>query len=325
MQSGEDADVLRYISYRLLQLIPVMVLVSIFVFSFVHVLPGDAIDALAGEAEAHDPAVRAALEKELGLDKPVYVQYFVWLKKIVLHGDFGKSITTRRSIGVEVFKRIPATVYLAVAAVLISLIIAIPLGTLAAIKRRTLADYTVTTAAVVGISIPQFWFAILCVLFFALYLGWLPASEYYSPLEDPWLGLQHLLLPAAALGVRLAAITTRLTRASMLDEIRKDYVDTARSLGLSEWRVILKYTLRNALIPTVTVAGLQFGGLLGGTVVIETIFAWPGIGLTLYDAIMSRDYPMVQASVLILAVAYVLVNLLVDITYRLLNPRIRRA
>jgi peptide/nickel transport system permease protein len=216
-------------------------------------------------------------------------------------------------------------VYLAVAAVLISLLIAIPLGTLAAIKRRTLADYTVTTAAVVGISIPQFWFAILCVLFFALYLGWLPASEYYSPLDNPWLGLQHLILPAAALGVRLAAITTRLTRASMLDEIRKDYVDTARSLGLSEWRVILKYTLRNALIPTVTVAGLQFGGLLGGTVVIETIFAWPGIGLTLYDAIMSRDYPMVQASVLILAVAYVLVNLLVDITYRLLNPRIRLA
>jgi peptide/nickel transport system permease protein len=226
---------------------------------------------------------------------------------------------------VEVFKRIPATVYLAVAAVIISLIIAIPLGTIAAVKRRTLADYTVTTAAVVGISIPQFWFAILCVLFFALYLGWLPASEYYSPFANPWLGLQHLLLPAAALGVRLAAITTRLTRASMLDEIRKDYVDTARSLGLSEWRVILKYTLRNALIPTVTVAGLQFGGLLGGTVVIETIFAWPGIGLTLYDAIMSRDYPMVQASVLILAVAYVLVNLLVDITYRLLNPRIRLA
>jgi peptide/nickel transport system permease protein len=317
--------VARYIIYRLLQLIPVMLLVSIFVFSFTHALPGDVIDALAGEAEAHDPAVRAALEKELGLDEPIYVQYFVWLKKIVLHGDFGKSITTRRSIGVEVFKRIPATVYLAVAAVLISLIIAIPLGTLAAIKRRTLADYTVTTAAVVGISIPQFWFAILCVLFFALYLGWLPASEYYSPLDDPWLGLQHLILPAAALGVRLAAITTRLTRASMLDEIRKDYVDTARSLGLSEWRVILKYTLRNALIPTVTVAGLQFGGLLGGTVVIETIFAWPGIGLTLYDAIMSRDYPMVQASVLILAVAYVLVNLLVDITYRLLNPRIRLA
>ncbi|HSF31889.1 MAG TPA: ABC transporter permease [Candidatus Tectomicrobia bacterium] len=316
---------LRYIIYRLLQLIPVMLLVSIFVFAFVHVLPGDAIDALAGEAEAHDPAVRAALEKELGLDKPVYVQYLIWLKKIVLHGDFGKSITTRRSIGVEVFKRIPATVYLAVAAVIISLLIAVPLGTIAAMKRRTLADYAVTTGAVVGISIPQFWFAILCVLFFALYLGWLPASEYVNPLDDPWLGLKHLLLPGAALGVRLAAITTRLTRSSMLDEVRKDYVDTARSVGLPEWRVIFKYTLRNALIPTVTVAGLQFGGLLGGTVIIETIFAWPGIGLTLYDAIVSRDYPTVQASILIIATAYVLVNLFVDIIYRLLNPRIRLA
>jgi peptide/nickel transport system permease protein len=303
----------------------VLLLVSIFVFAMIHALPGDVIDALAGEAEAHDPAVRAALEKELGLNKPIYVQYFTWVGKILLHGDFGKSITTRRSIGVEVFKRIPATVYLAIAAVVISLLIAIPLGTIAAVKRRTLTDYSVTTAAVLGISIPQFWFAILCVLFFALYLGWLPASEYYNPFTDPWLGLQHLLLPAAALGVRLAAITTRLTRSSMLDEIRKEYVDTARSLGLSEWRVIAKYTLKNALIPTVTVAGLQFANLLGGTVVIEVIFAWPGIGLTLYDAIMSRDYPMVQASVLILATAFVLVNLLVDLTYRLLNPRIRLA
>src|SRR5918992_4410142 len=247
------------------------------------------------------------------------------MKKIVLHGDFGKSITTRRSIGVEVFQRIPATVYLAVVAVVISLIIAIPLGTIAAVKRRTLADYTVMVGAVAGLSIPQFWFAILCVLFFALYLGWLPASEYYSPFDDPWLGLKHLLLPASALGVRLAAITTRLTRSSMLDEIRKDYVDTARSVGLPEWRVIFKYTLKNALIPTVTVAGLQFGNLLGGTVIIETIFAWPGIGLTLYDAIVSRDYPTVQASILILAAAYVVVNLFVDIIYRLLNPRIRLA
>jgi peptide/nickel transport system permease protein len=317
--------VLRYAIYRLIQLIPVLLLVSIFVFAMIHALPGDVIDALAGEAEAHDPAVRAALEKELGLNKPIYVQYFTWVGKILLYGDFGKSITTRRSIGVEVFKRIPATVYLAVAATVISLLIAVPLGTIAAVKRRTLTDYSVTTAAVLGISIPQFWFAILCVLFFALYLGWLPASEYYDPFTDPWLGLQHLLLPAAALGVRLAAITTRLTRSSMLDEISKDYVDTARSLGLSEWRVIAKYTLKNALIPTVTVAGLQFANLLGGTVVIEVIFAWPGIGLTLYDAIMSRDYPMVQASVLILATAFVLVNLLVDLTYRLLNPRIRLA
>jgi peptide/nickel transport system permease protein len=317
--------VIRYTLYRLLQLIPVLLLVSMFVFLMVYALPGDVIDALAGEAEAHDPLVRAALEKELGLDQPIYIRYFKWLGKIVLYGDFGKSVTTRRSIGVEVFKRVPATVYLAVVAVVISLIIAIPMGTIAAVKRRTLTDYTVTTGAVLGLSIPQFWFAILCILFFALYLGWLPPSEYYSPFDDFWLGLQHLILPASALGVRLAATTTRLTRSAMLDEITKDYVDTARSIGLSERQVIFKYTLRNALIPTITVAGLQFGNLLGGTVVIEAIFAWPGIGLTLLDAINSRDYPMVQASVLILATAFVLVNLLVDLSYRLLNPRIRLA
>lgn len=324
-QKRGDAEVIRFIMYRFLQLIPVLVLVSIVTFAFMHALPGDVIDALAGDAETNDPARRAALEKQLGLDRPIYVQYFTWLGKIVLYGDFGKSITTRRSIGVELFKRIPATVYLAVVAVIISLVIAVPLGTIAALKHRTMVDYTVTTAAVAGVSIPNFWFAILCVLFFALYLGWLPASEYVNPFVDPWLGLKHLLLPAAALGVRLAAITTRLTRSSMLDEIRKEYVDTARSVGLPEWRVIFKYTLKNALIPTVTVAGLQFGNLLGGTVVIETIFAWPGIGLTLYDAIISRDYPMVQAGILVLAAAFVLVNLLVDITYRLLNPRIRLA
>jgi peptide/nickel transport system permease protein len=317
--------VIRYTLHRLLQLIPVLLMVSMFVFLMVYALPGDVIDALAGEAEAHDPLVRAALEKELGLDQPIYIQYFKWLEKIVLHGDFGKSVTTRRSIGVEVFKRVPATVYLAVVAVVISLIIAIPMGTIAAVKRRTLTDYTVTTGAMLGLSIPQFWFAILCILFFALYLGWLPPSEYYSPFDDFWLGLQHLILPASALGVRLAATTTRLTRSAMLDEITKDYVDTARSIGLPERKVVFKYTLRNALIPTITVAGLQFGNLLGGTVVIEAIFAWPGIGLTLLDAINSRDYPMVQASVLILATAFVLVNLLVDLSYRLLNPRIRLA
>ena len=190
----------RYIVYRLVQLIPVMLLVSFIVFAFMHMLPGDVIDALAGEAESHDPAVRAALTKELGLDKPLYVQYVIWLGKIVLHGDFGKSITTRRTIGVEVFKRLPATMYLAVAAVVISLIIAVPLGTLAAIKRRTMTDYVVTTGAVLGLSIPQFWFAILCVLVFALYLGWLPASEYYSPFSDPWRGLQTPL--AASVGAR---------------------------------------------------------------------------------------------------------------------------
>jgi peptide/nickel transport system permease protein len=315
--------VLKYTFYRVLQLIPVWLLLSMFVFAIVHALPGDAIDALVPADAASNPATRAALEKELGLDQPIYVQYARWLERIILHGDFGRSITTRRTIGVEIFKRLPATIYLAVTAVCISLLIAIPLGTIAAVKRRTAIDYAATATALTGISVPEFWLAILCVLFFALYLGWLPASEYRSPFDNFGLSLTHLVLPAGALGVRLAAITTRLTRSSMLDEIRKEYVDTARALGLSERRVIYKYTLRNALIPTVTVAGLQFARLLGGTVVIESIFSWPGVGLTLFEAINGRDYPMIQAAVLILATGFVVMNLLVDLTYRCLNPRIR--
>ena len=315
--------VLKYTFYRVLQLVPVLLLLSMFVFCIVHALPGDAIDAMVPADAAGDPVTRAALEKELGLDKPLYVQYFKWLGRIVLHGDFGHSITTRRTIGVEIFNRLPATLYLAFTAVTISLLIAIPLGTIAAVRRRTAVDYTATATALVGVSIPEFWLAIMCVLFFALYLGWLPASEYRSPFDHFGLSLVHLILPAGALGVRLAAITTRLTRSAMLDEIRKEYVDTARSLGLPERRVIYKYTLRNALIPTVTVAGLQFARLLGGTVVIESIFSWPGVGLALYEAILGRDYPMIQAAVLILASSFVLMNLLVDLTYRLLNPRIR--
>ena len=314
---------LKYTFYRVLQLIPVWLLLSMFVFAIVHVLPGDAIDAFVPADAASNPATRAALEKELGLDKPIYVQYARWLGRIVLHGDFGRSITTRRTIGVEIFKRLPATIYLAVTAVCVSLLIAIPLGTIAAVKRRTAVDYAATATSLVGVSVPEFWLAILCVLFFALYLGWLPASEYRSPFDHFGLSLTHLVLPAGSLGVRLAAITTRLTRSSMLDEIHKEYVDTARALGLPERRVIYKYTLRNALIPTVTVAGLQFARLLGGTVVVESIFSWPGVGLTLFEAISGRDYPMIQAAVLILATGFVVMNLLVDLTYRWLNPRIR--
>ncbi len=314
---------LKYTFYRVLQLIPVLLLLSLFVFFIVHALPGDAIDAMVPPDAAGNPVTRAALEKELGLDRPVYIQYLKWLERIVLHGDFGRSITTRRTIGVEIFQRLPATIYLAFSAVSISLLLAIPLGTIAAVKRRTLVDYTATATSLVGVSIPEFWLAIMCVLFFALHLGWLPASEYRSPLDHLGLSLVHLILPAGALGVRLAAITTRLTRSAMLDEVRKEYVDTARSLGLPERRVIYKYTLRNALIPTVTISGLQFARLMGGTVVIESIFSWPGVGLALYEAILGRDYPMIQAAVLILATGFVVMNLLVDLTYRLLNPRIR--
>jgi len=315
---------LAYTINRILYLIPVLFILTVVVFSFVHFLPGDVIDVLGGQEGVFDPAVRQALQQEYGLDKPLYVQYLVWLNR-VLHGNFGTSLVTRRPIAIEFFQRIPATVYLALVSTAISLMIAVPLGTMAAVKRHTVVDYAAQVLSLVGISMPEFWFALLCVLFFALYLGWLPSSEYYSPLDHFGLSLKHMILPAAALGIRQAAITTRLTRSTMLDEVQKEYVDTARSLGLPERRVIYRYTLRNAMIPTITISGLQLAQLLGGTVVVETIFAWPGVGRTLFEAIISRDFPVIQAGVLILGIAVVVMNLLVDLLYRVLNPRVRLA
>jgi peptide/nickel transport system permease protein len=313
-----------YTINRLIQLIPVLLILSMLVFSFVHFLPGDVIDVLAGEEDIEDPEVRAALEKEFGLDKPIYIQYLVWLGRVV-RGNFGKSLVTRRPIALELFERIPATVYLALVSIGFAMVIAIPLGTIASVKRNTLVDYAAQTTSLLGISIPEFWFAIMCILFFSLYLGWLPSSEYYSPMEDLGKSLKHLILPALAVGFRQAAYTTRLTRSSMLDEINKEYVDTARSLGLSEKKVLYKYTLRNALIPTLTISGIQLYQLLGGTVVVETIFAWPGIGRAIFEAIVSRDFPLIQAGVLVLGTFAVTINLLVDLMYRLLNPRVRLA
>ena len=315
---------LTYAINRILYLIPVLFLLTVVVFAFVHCLPGDVIDVLAGQEGVIDPEVRHALEQEYGLNKPLHVQYLVWLNR-VLHGNFGTSLVTRRPIALEFFKRIPATIYLAIVGTVISLLIAVPLGTMAAVKRHTPIDYTAQVLSLVGISIPEFWFALLCVLFFSLYLGWLPSSEYYSPFENLPLSIKHMILPAAALGIRQAAITTRLTRSTMLDEVQKEYVDTARAVGLPEWKVIYQYTLRNAMIPTLTISGLQLAQLLGGTVVIETIFAWPGVGRTLFEAIISRDFPVIQAGVLILGMAVVVINLLVDLMYRVLNPRVRLA
>ncbi|HKH68592.1 MAG TPA: ABC transporter permease, partial [Reyranella sp.] len=268
------------------------------------------------------PAVRKILEKEYGLDQPVYVRYAKWLFRAV-QGDFGMSLVTRRPVSVELLSGIPATVYLAVVGISLSMLIAVPLGTIAAVKRNTPIDYTAQVTSLIGISIPEFWFAILCVLFFSLYLGWLPSSGFANPFEDPWASLKFLILPAAAVGFRQAAYTTRLTRSSMLDEMNKEYVDTARSVGLSESKVIFKYTLRNAMIPTITISGLQLANLLGGTVVLESIFAWPGIGRAIFEAILQRDYPLVQAGVLVLGCIVVVMNLLVDLTYRLLNPRVK--
>jgi len=310
-----------YIIRRIVYLIPVLFVLTVVVFSLVHLLPGDIIDTMMDEEDAEDIEVRLALTKELGLDQPIYVQYGKWIFR-VLQGDLGKSLVTRRDVTLELFDRIPATAYLAAAGMILSILIAVPLGTLAALKRNTMIDNGIQIAALAGISIPEFWFAIMAILLFSLHLGWLPTSGYTSPLDNLQESLHFLILPALAIGVRQASYTTRLTRSSMLDEMHKEYVDTARSLGFRESKVIYKYTLRNAMIPTLTISGLQLADLLGGTVVLEAIFAWPGIGRVIYEAILQRDYPMIQSGVLVLGVFVVLINLLVDIAYRLLNPRV---
>jgi peptide/nickel transport system permease protein len=312
---------LAYTLRRIAQLIPVLLVLSVAVFSFVEALPGSIVDTLVGTEGGDIEEARAILTKEYGLDRPVHERYALWLGR-ALQFDFGKSLVTRRPISTELLSRIPATVYLAAVGIVISLLIAVPLGTFAAVRRNSGVDYTAQVTSLAGISIPEFWFAILCVLLFSLYLGWLPSSGYVSPFEDFWGSLQFLILPAAAIGFRQAAFTTRLTRSSMLDELSKEYVDTARSLGHSERKVIFKYTLRNAMIPTITISGLQLANLLGGTVVLESIFAWPGIGRAIFEAILQRDYPLIQAGVLVLGCIVVVMNLLVDLTYRLLNPRV---
>lgn len=312
---------LIYTINRILHMIPVLFVLTVVVFLFMQLLPGDVIDTLVGDEEAEDPATRALLMKEYGLDQPIYVQYAKWIGK-VMQGDFGKSLITRRPVAFELLESIPATVYLAIVGIGISMLIAVPLGSIAAVKRNTATDYAAQVTSLIGISIPEFWFAIMCVLLFSLYLGWLPSSGYMSPFEDLGQSIKYLILPAAAVGFRQAAYTTRLTRSSMLDEMNKEYVDTARSLGFSETKVIYKYTLRNAMIPTITISGLQLANMLGGTVVLETIFAWPGIGQAIYMAIVDRDYPLIQAGILVLGIIVVVVNLLVDLLYRVLNPRV---
>ena len=312
---------LAYLIRRILYLIPVLLVLTVVVFTFVQLLPGDIIDTMIGEEDVEDPELRAALEKEFGLDQPVYVQYAKWLGRAI-QGEFGKSLITRRPVTYELMEGIPATVYLAVVGIGLSMLIAIPLGTLAAVRRNTPTDYAAQVSSLAGISIPEFWFAIMCVLVFSLYLGWLPSSGYISPFVDFKQSLIFLILPAIAVGFRQAAFTTRLTRSSMLDEMNKEYVDTGRSLGFSENKVIYKYTLRNAMIPTITISGLQLANLLGGTVVLESIFAWPGIGRAIFEAIIQRDYPLIQAGVLVLGIIVVIINLCVDMTYRYLNPRV---
>lgn len=310
-----------YLARRALTLLPILLLMSIIVFGLVRMIPGDPIDVMYG-GEGMDEMRRAALSRELGLDQPIVVQYGRWLLRAI-GGDLGNSYRAGMPVMQLIGQRLPATLWLSFSAMVLSLIIALPLGLLAAVKRNSAADMGATAFAILGISMPNFWSGILLVLIFSIWLGWLPSIGYVSPFEDLGRSLRHLILPAFTLGWALAGVTTRLARSSLLEELGKDYVRTARSKGLAERAVLLKHALRNALIPTVTMIGLQLGFLIGGTVVVETVFAWPGVGLLVVDSIFARDYPVVQGVVLVIAVIVVAINLLVDVTYTVLDPRIR--
>jgi peptide/nickel transport system permease protein len=309
-----------YILRRLVQLIPVLLLASFIVFFIIHLIPGDPVEIMLGE-ERYDRAQYELLRKKLGLDEPLAVQYAHWLGRVA-QGDLGQSLRTQRPVLDTVLERFPATLYLALAALVVGIVIALPAGTLAAVKQNTIYDYFAMGFALFGIAVPNFFFALLLILGFGLYLGWFPTLGYIDPTTNFPRFLWHLTLPALVLGTDLASTVTRYVRAEMLEQLRLDYVRTARAKGVPWRQVIFKHTLKNSLIAATTVIGLQVGRLLGGSSVIETVFAWPGVARLVLEAVYSRDYPLLQGAVLFLALTYVGVNLIVDVLYKALDPRI---
>jgi len=310
----------EYLLRRLFLLIPTLIGVTLVVFLMMHFIPGDPVTNMMGEMFSQEDAAR--LRKELGLDKPLLIQYSKWLG-LLLRGDWGNSMFTHQPVLTDILYRLPVSLELLVLSTLVSLLIAIPAGTIAAVRPNTWKDYSAMLVAMAGVSIPEFFLGVMLFLLFSLVLGWLPVSGYIPLLEDPWGNLRHMVLPVIALGLPRAALLTRLVRASLLEVLKMEYVTTARAKGLEEKFVILKHALKNALIPTVTVIGLQVGFLIGGAIVIETVFAVPGIGSFGIDAIIKRDYPQVQAFVLVGALVFVLANLIVDLLYVVIDPRIQ--
>ncbi len=316
---------MRYVGRRLLYLIPTLLLVSIIIFWLMRVLPGDvATLILIGPDGNNIPTAEqiAKLNKELGLDRPLLVQYADWLFG-VLTLDAGDSLWTGEPVFTELFRRLPLTLELGLMSTAISTALAIPIGILAAVKRGTMADYTVRTFAVVGLSMPSFWAGILIILMLVKYFGWIPPLGYKGPLESPSANFQQLIWPALALGYSNAALVSRLVRSSLLEVMREDYVRTARSKGLKESAVVMRHALKNSMLPVITVIGLGIAGIVGGTVVMETVFSLPGVGRFMVDAINHRDYPVVQTLTFVFAIIYALTNLAVDISYGFLDPRIR--
>jgi peptide/nickel transport system permease protein len=310
----------RFIAQRLLSTIPVLLLVSIGVFSLIHLIPGDPVQVMAGESQ--DPEVVANLRHQLGLDRPLYEQYVTWLGR-ALRGDLGRSIRTNTPVLSIIAERARPTLELSVFAMIVALLVALPIGVLSATHRNSPIDAIGTSFAVFGISMPNFVIGLILIFVFAVRLGWLPTSGFVDIFDDPVAGLRSLALPGVTLALQLTAIVARMTRSTLLEALGQDYIRTARAKGLTEHSVVLRHAFRNALIPVVTIVGLQIGGLLAGAVITEFIFAIPGIGSLIIDSIFSRDFPVVQGVVLVTALGFIASNLVADLLYAVLDPRIR--
>jgi peptide/nickel transport system permease protein len=331
---------LAYIIRRLMIMIPTLLGVSIIVFLMLHLTPGDPAELLMGE-RASEEALQE-IREHLGLNKPLYVQYGIFLKQL-MQGDLGETIWTRQKVWIEVKQRFPATIELSLVALFISCIMGMVLGIVSATKQYSIFDYLSMLGALIGVSMPIFWLGLVFMLIFSLNLGWLPLSgrlsvgieleaitNFYildAVLTRNWAALRdavwHIIMPAFTLSTIPTAIVARMTRSSMLEVLRQDFIKTAKAKGLSQFKVVFKHALRNALIPVVTTIGLQFGVLLCGAILTETIFAWPGVGKWIYDAVMQRDYMVIRSGTLFLASIFIVINLCVDLLYAVINPRIK--
>ncbi len=310
----------KFLLQRLATILPTLFFVSILIFGLQQLLPGDPATALAGEE--HDPNVIAYLRGKFHLDEPLYMRYFYWASGVV-HGDLGESVRIQKPVTDLILEKLPVTLQLASMAIVIAIVFGVSAGIVSAVKQGTAWDYAANVFALWGLSTPNFWLGILLIMLFAVKLGWLPASGYVSPFDDLKANLAAMIMPAFVLGNAFAAVLMRHTRSAMLQVLSADYVRTARAKGLDERTVVLKHALRNALVPVITLGALGFGELLGGTVLTETVFSIPGFGKLIVDAVFNRDYPVVQGVVLFTATVYITLNLLADLAYFLVNPRMR--
>jgi len=313
-----------YLIKRLLLIIPTLLGVASLVFVIMRVIPGDVALLILGGDQAGriDPAQLAAMHRQLGLDQPMLVQFGHWLWG-VLHFDFGNSLWTGRPVVEELLGRLPLSLELALLATFVSVLLAIPLGMLAAARQDTWVDYLVRVISIGGLAIPSFWVGILIILFLVIRFGWGPPLEYTPPWVDPWANFQQMVWPVVTVGYRYAAVTTRMTRSTLLEVMRDDYIRTAWAKGLAERAVVVRHALKNAMLPVIALIGTEFAFLIGGLVVTETVFTLNGVGRFVVDAVAHRDYPVVQALVFVIAGGFVIVNLLVDLTYAWFDPRIR--